>query len=59
MGNKVKDVDMKSRTYYLFNDIIVIKIFDPNIIEIDKSLQKKLFFLHWIYNDQRYEICKN
>ena len=30
MSNKVKDIDIKIRTDYFFNDIIIIKIFDPN-----------------------------
>ena len=30
MSNKVKDIDMKHRTYYFFNDIINMKNFDPN-----------------------------
>ena len=29
MSNKVKDIDIKNRTYYFFDDIN-IKIFDPN-----------------------------
>ena len=30
MSNKVKDIDIKHRTYYFFNDIINMKNFDPN-----------------------------
>ena len=30
MGNKLKDIDIKIRTYYFFNDIINIKNFDLN-----------------------------
>ena len=32
MSNKVKDIDIKNRTYYFSNDIINIKNFDPNNI---------------------------
>ena len=35
MNNKVKDIDMKNRTYYFFNEIISIKSFDLNNIKID------------------------
>ena len=35
MSDKVKDIDIKNRTYYFFNDIINIKNFDPNNIRID------------------------
>ena len=40
MSNKVKDIDKKNRTYYFFNDIINIKIFDPNNIKIDEKSYK-------------------
>ena len=34
MSNKVKDINIKSQTYYLFNDIIDIENFDSNDIKI-------------------------
>ena len=37
MSNQVKDIDMKNRTYYFFNDIINIKNFDPKNIKIDET----------------------
>ena len=37
MSKKVKDVYIKNRTYYFFNDIINIKNFDPNNIKIDEK----------------------
>ena len=40
MSNKVKDISIKSRTYYFFDDIN-IKYFDPNNIIIHP---KTLFF---------------
>ena len=43
MSNKIKDVDMKNHTYYFFNDIIKIKIFDPNNIKMDEKSYKKVF----------------
>ena len=42
MGNKVKDLDIKNRTYYFLNDIINIKTFDLNNIKIDKKLYKNI-----------------
>ena len=33
MCNKVKDIDIKSRTYYFFNDIINIEDFNSNNIK--------------------------
>ena len=35
--NSVKDINIKNRTYYLFNDIINIKDFYPNNIKVDKK----------------------
>ena len=38
MSNKVKDINIKNRTYYFFNDIIDIENFDPNNIKIDEVI---------------------
>ena len=35
MINKVKDINIKNRTYYFFNDIMDIENFDLNNIKID------------------------
>ena len=37
MSNKVKDMNIKNRTYYFFNDIIAIEDFDSNNIKIDEK----------------------
>ena len=42
MSNKVKDIDIKSRTYYFFDDIINIKIFDLSHIKIDEKPYKNI-----------------
>ena len=42
MTNKVKDIHIKNRTYYFFDDIIKIKDFDPNNIKKDKKLYKNI-----------------
>ena len=45
MNNKVKDIDIKNRTYYFFNDIINIKNFDQNSIKIhEKSCKNILIY---------------
>ena len=57
MSNKVKDIDIKRRTYYFFDGIINVKNFDPNNIEKKlKVMQKYSYLLHWIFDDQRLEI---
>ena len=45
MSNKGKDIDVKSRTYYFFDDIINTKNFDLNNIEInEKSYENILIY---------------
>ena len=46
MCNKVKDINIKSRTYYFFNDIINIENFDPNNVKIDEKSYKDIFIYY-------------
>ena len=39
MGD-IKQINIKNRTYYFFNDMINIKSFDSNLIKIDKKSYK-------------------
>ena len=50
MSNKVKDINIKNRTYYFFNDIIIIVIFDFNDIKIDKTSYKNIliYFIGYV-----------
>ena len=43
MSNKVKDIDIKIRICYHFNDIINIKKFDPNKTKLDEKSYKNIF----------------
>ena len=61
MGNNIKDINIKNWTYYLFNDIIHIEKFDPNM-EIDKKSYKNILYYIlyyllnvkcWIYDNQK------
>ena len=40
--NKVKNIDIKNRIYYFFNDIIRIENFDSNNIKIDEKSDKSI-----------------
>ena len=40
----VKQIDVKNRTYYFYNDMINIKKFDSNLLKIDNKSYKQ-----WIY----------
>ena len=33
----IKEINVKNRTYYFFNDMINIKNFDSNLLKIDKK----------------------
>ena len=32
----VKQLNIKNRTYYFYNDLINLKDFDPNLLKLDK-----------------------
>ena len=34
---EVKQINIKNRTYYFYNDIIGLKDFEPNLLKIDKK----------------------
>ena len=36
----VKQIDIKNRAYYFYNDMINIKTFDSNLLKIDKKPYK-------------------
>ena len=41
MGD-IKQINIKNRTYYFFNDMINIKDFDPSLLKIEKMLYKNI-----------------
>ena len=49
MSNKVKDTDIKNRTYYLLDGIMNIKSFDPNNIKINEKLYKIILIYYIEY----------
>ena len=47
MSNNLKDIDIN--TYYFFDDIVNINIFDPNRIEIDEKLYKNnVYYIRYV-----------
>ena len=38
----VKQIDIKNRTYYFYNDMINIKNFDPILLKIDRKSYKNI-----------------
>ena len=58
MNNKVKDIDIKTRSYCFFDDIINIKNFDQNNIKIDEKSYKDILIYYIGYvtiKDLKYE----
>ena len=39
----MKEIDLKLRRYYFFNDMIIMKISDPNKIKIDEKSYKQKY----------------
>ena len=39
-----KQIDIKDQTYYFYNDIIDIEVFDSNMLKLDKKPTKNLIF---------------
>ena len=39
---RVKEINIKNRTYYFFNDMINIRVFDSNLLKIDKKSYKNV-----------------
>ena len=62
MINKVKDIDIKNRTCYFFKvNMINIKNFNPNNIEIDEKSYKNILIYYIGYvtikNSKYVKIC--
>ena len=42
---KVKQINIKNRTYYFYNDQNNLKDFDGRLLKVDKKITKKLTFI--------------
>ena len=45
----VKDLNIKTQTYYLFGNIINMKEFDPNNVKIYEKSNKNILICHIAY----------
>ena len=43
---KTKELNTKNQTYYFYNDMINIKIFDSDLLKIDKKPHKDFDIYH-------------
>ena len=62
MGDKFKDISIKSHTYYFFDDIINIKNFGPNNIKLDEKSYKNILIYYIGYvtiKDSKYVKINN
>ena len=57
---KVKELNIKNRTYYYFNDIINIKDFHSNLLRIDKKQYKDIdiYYIGHI-TIKKFDDCEN
>ena len=42
---KIRQINIKNRTYYFYNDQIDLKDFDAKLLKIDKKITKTLTFI--------------
>ena len=56
MGS-IKQINIKNRTYYFFNDMIDIKKVDSTLLKVDKKLYKNIdiYYNGYITNISDYE----
>ena len=56
----VKQINIKGRTYYFYNDIINIKNFDARLLKIDKILYKNIDIYNiWCITKKKIDHCEN
>ena len=42
---KIRQINIKNRTYYFYNDQIDLKDFDARLLKIDKKIVTRLIFI--------------
>ena len=49
-----KQIDIKYRSYYFYNDLINIKIFDSNMLKLDKKtvLNNSVYYIGYVTKKQ-------
>ena len=52
-----KQMDIKNRTYYFYNDLIKLFDFDPNMLKLDKKIFRGIYIYHIGYVTKKEE-CK-
>ena len=47
--NQAKQINIKNRTYYFYNDMINFKNFESSLLKKQKNRQKHWYLQHWMY----------
>ena len=57
---KVKQIEIKNRTYYFYNDMINLKNFDSNLLKIDEKHYKEIniYYIGYI-TIKKIDDCEN
>ena len=60
MGGEVKQLDIKNRIYYFYNDRINLKNFDSKLLKIDKKHYKgiNIYYIEYISQLKKLMIVK-
>ena len=53
-----KQLNIKNKTYYFYNDLISLKDFDPNLLQLDKksSMDINIYFIVYVTKEPEYNI---
>ena len=53
-----KQLNIKNRTYYFYNDLINLKDFDPNLLKLDKKLSTdiSIYYIDCVTKKPEYNI---
>ena len=53
-----KQLNIKNRTYYFWNDLINLKDFDPSLLKLDKksSMDIRIYYIGYVTKNPEYNI---
>ena len=55
----IKQINIKNRTYYFYDDIINLKVFDPSLLKLDKKellLNINIYYIGYVTKKPEYNI---
>ena len=51
-----KQMNIKNRTYYFYNDLIKIFDFDPDMLKLDKKQRHNIYYIGYVTKREEYKI---